>query len=86
VSSPSTRADLAKGAVITGAEVVAAHDGSAELLVRLVYENGAEGVACLDADVGFALMDTCGVGDLAGLEGRSWKEMIRGLSPTCTTS
>ncbi len=66
-------------AVIAAAEVVAAHDGAAELLVRLTYENGAQGTARLDAEAGFALMEACGAADVAGLAGRSWREIIKGL-------
>ena len=35
-------------AVIIGAQIVAGHDGSAELLVRLRHPNGAEGPVVLD--------------------------------------
>ncbi|MFI4934736.1 MAG: hypothetical protein ACHP7N_08980 [Caulobacterales bacterium] len=66
-------------AVVVGAEIVAGHDGSAELLVRLAYENGAVGAVSLDAATGFDLMRACGADSLAGLVGRAWREITKGL-------
>ncbi len=66
-------------AVIVGAEVVAGHDGSAEMIVSLRHENGAISAVTLDAEVGFALMNACGVASVGGLRGHSWRKILEGL-------
>lgn len=65
-------------AVILGAEIAAGHDGSAELVVRLRYEDGSEGALAIDAEAGFELMKNCGASDLAGLAGQPWRRMLKG--------
>ncbi|MGH6957646.1 MAG: hypothetical protein ACREEW_13355 [Caulobacteraceae bacterium] len=67
------------GATIVGAEVVAGHDGTAELVVRLRHENGAESALALDAGTGFELMRAAGVESLDRLAGRAWIEIVKGL-------
>jgi len=66
-------------AVIVGAEIVAGHDGSAEMVVSLRHENGAVSPVTLDADVGFALMGRCGVASVGELAGHSWRNILEGL-------
>ena len=66
-------------AMIVGAEIAAGHDGKAELLVRLRYENGVEGLVTLDGDVGAALMRACGAEDISHLAGHSWRKILEGL-------
>jgi hypothetical protein len=66
-------------AVIVGAEVVAGHDGSAELLVRLRHPDGSEGPVVLDEETGLKLMEACGAGSLDDLEGQSWRRIIQGV-------
>jgi hypothetical protein len=68
-----------KGAVVIGAEIAAGHDGTAELLVRLRHENGAEGAVQLDTETGFDLMKAAGAASLDALVGRDWLEILRGL-------
>ena len=68
-----------RDAVIVAAEIGAGHDGRAELLVRLRFENGAEGSVTLDGDVGFALMRACGADDISKLAGHSWRKILEGL-------
>ena len=63
-------------AVIVSAEIAPAHDGVAELLVRLRHPNGAEETVSIDAEIGFRLMRNCGAADLAGLAGQSWRRMM----------
>jgi len=67
------------GAVVIGAEIVAGHDGAAELLVRLRHENGAEGAVQLDTETGFDLMRAAGVERLDALVGRAWLDILKGL-------
>lgn len=72
-------------AVIVGADLAAGHDGQAELVLRILYPNGAEGSVVLDAAAGYALMRNCNIDSLNGLAGQSWRKILEGASP-CTTS
>jgi len=66
-------------AVVEAAEVVAGHDGAAELLVRLRHGNGALSAVTLDPETGFDLLRVAGAASLDGLIGRAWREITRGL-------
>lgn len=66
-------------AVIIDAGVGAAHDGEAELVLQLRYPNGVVAPVILDAEVGFALMKSCGVDRMDDLAGHSWKKILEGL-------
>ena len=66
-------------AVVTGAEIVAGHDGAAELLVRLRHGNGAASHVTLDAGTGFDLLRAAGVASLSGLVGQPWRQLIKDL-------
>jgi len=63
-------------AVIVGAEIVAGHDGSAELVVRLRHPNGTEHPVQLDEDTGLKLMEACGAASLEDLKGQSWRRIV----------
>jgi hypothetical protein len=63
-------------AVIVGAEIVAGHDGSAELLVRLRHPNGVEAPVQLDEDTGLKLMAACGATHVDDLKGQSWRRIM----------
>ena len=63
-------------AVIVGADIVAGHDGSAELLVRLLQPDGSEHPVLLDADTGLKLMEACGATCLEDLYGQSWRRIV----------
>lgn len=76
---------MSRGAVIVGAEIAAGHDGAAELVVTLRYDNGAQASVAIDAEAGFALMRNCGASDLAGLAGQPWRRMLKG-EEGCSTS
>jgi len=71
--------EAAPDAVIVGAEISAGHDGAAELLVRLKYENGTVGTVTLNAEVGFALIRACGAEKIEELAGHSWRKILEGL-------
>ncbi|HEX7946653.1 MAG TPA: hypothetical protein VF495_18435 [Phenylobacterium sp.] len=66
-------------AVIVGAEIVAGHDGSAELLVRLRHANGVEAPVQLDEETGLKLMAACGASHVDDLKGQSWRRIVEGL-------
>jgi hypothetical protein len=66
-------------AVVEGAQIVAGHDGAAELMVRLRHGNGAASAVTLDPETGFDLLRAAGAASLDGLVGQSWREITRGL-------
>jgi hypothetical protein len=66
-------------ATIVGAEIAGGHDGTAEMVLSIRHENGVTGSVVLDADTGFCVMRACGAADLAGLIGRPWREISKGL-------
>jgi hypothetical protein len=63
-------------AVIVGAEIIAGHDGSAELLVRLRHPGGAEAPVILDEATGLRLMRNCAATSLDDLNGQSWRRIL----------
>ena len=63
-------------AVIVGAEIVAGHDGAAELLVRLRHANGVEAPVQLDEETGLKLMAACGASHVDELAGQSWRRIL----------
>jgi hypothetical protein len=65
--------------MVVGAEIVAGHDGAAELLVRLRHENGVEAPVVLDPATGFGVMEAAGVSRLDDLVGRRWLDILREL-------
>jgi hypothetical protein len=66
-------------AIVVGAEIVAGHDGAAELLVRLRHGNGALGSVTLDPETGFDLLRAGGAESLGALIGRPWLPIIKDL-------
>lgn len=68
-----------RDAIIVRADIGAGHDGNAELLVKLRYENGVERTVVLDAKVGLALLRACGAEDLEDLAGKSWRKILEEL-------
>jgi len=66
-------------AFVEGAEIVAGHDGAAELLVRLRHGNGASSAVALDPSTGFDLLRAARAESLDGLVGLAWRDIIRGL-------
>ena len=67
-------------ALIVGVEIAAGHDGTAEMVVSVQYENGVTAPVVLDQETGLELMQACGAASLAGLIGRSWREIFRTTS------
>jgi len=62
--------------VIVGAEITAGHDGSAELVVRIRYPNGAVGSVTLDEETGLRLLHDSGARLVDDLAGRSWRAIL----------
>ncbi len=63
-------------AVIVSGEIGAGHDGEAELVLRVAYENGIVGTVVLDAAIGFELMRKCGIDRIEDLAGQSWRKIL----------
>jgi len=63
-------------AMIEGAEVVAGHDGSPELLVRVRHPNGAVSPVVLDEETGLKLLAACGAASVDDLAGQSWRRIV----------
>jgi hypothetical protein len=66
-------------AVVEGAEIVAGHDGAAELLVRLRHGNGVASALTLDPETGFELLRAGGAASLDDLIGQFWRRLIKEL-------
>ena len=68
--------------VIADAIVAPGHDGEAQLVVRLRYENGAVGSVTLDADCARKLMEDCGAASADDLRGQPWQRLLDVLAPS----
>ena len=64
------------GAVISHVEVAAAHDGVAELIVTLAFENGGRSLVTLDEFATRKLLEASGVETPDALNGLGW-ELVR---------
>ena len=64
---------------IVSVRVAAAHDGEAELIVTVGYENGGTSEVVLDQMASTALMENCQVTNLDDLEGHSWEKIREAL-------
>ena len=67
------------GAVIKSARVAAAHEGKAELIVNVSYENGSTTDVPLDQYASAALMESCQAATLDDLAGHSWEKIREAL-------
>lgn len=63
------------GAVISRVRLAAAHDGDAELVVTLRYENGGEALVALDEWAARHLMETSGANGPDALVGQGWEQV-----------
>ena len=63
-------------AVIVRAEIGAGHDGEADLVVHVRYENGVVAPVTLDPDTALKLMSACGVADIDKLAGHAWRKVL----------
>ncbi len=67
-------------ASIDSARVIAAHDGVAELLVTVIYDNGGTTEVTLDSTASDALMRSCDANELTELNGHSWEKVRDALA------
>ncbi len=68
--------------VIVGASIAGGHDGSAELIVQVRFENGAVRDVAMENDTGLALMAVCGVDSVDGLKGQPWQRFLQAVGQT----
>jgi hypothetical protein len=62
--------------VIVDAVVVPGHDGQAQLVVRVSYENGAQGSVTLEAEAARKLMEDCAAESAEDLRGQPWRRLL----------
>ena len=62
-------------AVISHIRLGAAHDGAAEMVLTLTYENGGETLVALDAHAAEHLMSACAARDAEDLMGQGWEKV-----------
>lgn len=67
-------------AVIKHVQVAAAHDGVAELVVTLGYDNGGQSLVTLDEFATRKLMESAGVETAENLTGIGWEHVRDALS------
>lgn len=67
-------------AVISDVRVAAAHDGVAELVVTLRYDNGGESDVTLDEVGAAALLEACGSTATEELIGHGWEKVQHALA------
>ena len=62
-------------ATIRDVRVVAAHEGIAELIVSIEYENGGTTEVALDQLATSALMDSCNASSIEDVKGQPWEKV-----------
>jgi len=62
-------------ATISEVRIAAAHDGEAELIVTLSFENGGQSLVTLDEFAARTLLSSCAVDSADGLIGASWVQV-----------
>ena len=67
-------------ATIKDARVIAAHDGVAELLVTIVYDNGGTTDVTLDDKAADALLRSCNADDIEDVKGHGWQKVRDALT------
>jgi hypothetical protein len=83
VTAPGRESAHDADAVIVGAEIGAAHDGHAELVVSLRFGNGGIARVPLATEAGLELMRRCGAEQASELKGHSWRTILETLE--CST-
>jgi hypothetical protein len=64
-----------ESAIIRDVRVSAAHEGIAELVVSIEYENGGTTEVALDQMATSALMDSCNASSIEDVKGQSWDKV-----------
>ena len=61
--------------IIIDVRIAAAHEGIAELVVSIAYENGGITEVALDQIATSALMDSCNASSIEDVKGQSWDKV-----------
>jgi hypothetical protein len=64
--------------MILDANITAGHDGEADLVLRVRYENGQEAHITLDTQTGADLMRRCGANSICALAGHPLSRLFDG--------
>lgn len=64
-----------ESAIIRDVRMAAAHEGIAELVVSIEYENGGTAEVALDQMATSALMDSCNASSIEDVKGQSWHKV-----------
>ena len=64
-----------ESAIIRDVRVAAAHEGIAELVVSIEYENGGTAEVALDQMATSSLMDSCNASSIEDVKGQSWDKV-----------
>ena len=64
-----------RSAIISDVRVAAAHEGIAELVVSIEYENGGTTEVALDQMATSALMDSCNACSIEDVKGQPWNKV-----------
>lgn len=67
-------------AKIGQARIIAAHDGVAELLLTIVYDNGGSTDVTLDSTAADALLRSCDATDIEDVTGHDWEKVRDALT------
>ena len=68
------------GAIIKHVQIAAAHDGIAELIVTLAFENGGQSLVTLDEYATSQLMESTGADQPEDLTGTGWEHVRDALA------
>lgn len=63
------------GAKVSQVQIAAAHDGEAELVVTLSFENGGQSLVALDEFAARSLLASCAADSADGLIGARWEQV-----------
>lgn len=66
-------------AVISRAEVIGGHDGRAEIVVEITYDNGGVTTISLDEEACTTSLDRAGIGSIDQLVGQPWNVVLPAL-------
>lgn len=67
-------------AIISNVRLAAAHEGVAEIVVSLTYDNGGRSEVALGHVAGARLMESCGASQVEDLIGRGWEHVRDALT------
>jgi hypothetical protein len=70
--------DTAGVARVVGAAIAPGHDGTAELVVEILYPSGGRATLALGAEPAMAVVDAAGISNVGDLVGLPWHVLAGG--------